>query len=415
MIKTVVFDIGKVLIGFEWNEYVHRLFDDETAEHVTRAMFGGSSWKELDRAVLSVEEIVDRFRAAEPDYTDEIDEAFGRIGECVTRRSWVIPFIESIKEKGYQVLFLSNMSEHVMNSNREAFDFVSRMDGGIFSCHVKAIKPGREIFDRLFERYGLDPRECIFIDDRRDNIAAAKKLGMKTIRFENYEKLCADLDKALTKDAGHDKISILCYGDSNTYGYDPETCGRYPFAQRWTSMLAEKLGSGCEVISEGLNGRTTAYDRPGAIWKNGLSSFAACLGTHKPVDAVVIMLGTNDCVAGLGLSAEDIAEGMEELVKAVEELSPELQGYVPQIVVAAPAAIGSGYRNSPFAAELNDGSVQKSRDICMLYKEIAERHECLFVDAGCGGEMPSYDCMHLTPEGHRQLAEVMAEALKMYR
>ena len=99
------------------------------------------------------------------------------------------------------------------------------------------------------------------------------------------------------------------------------------------------LGSRYEVISEGLNGRTTAYDRPGAAWKNGMSSFTACLGTHKPVDYVIIMLGTNDCDEELGLSAGDIADGMESLVKLVEEETPALQGYVPEIIVAVPAAI----------------------------------------------------------------------------
>ena len=123
MITTVVFDIGKVLIGFDWDRYVRELFDEETAHHVTRALFGGSVWKELDRAVMSVDEIVGRFHEAEPDYVKEIDEAFGRVGECVARRGWAIPMIDSIRERGYRVLFLSNMSEHVMASNPEAYDF----------------------------------------------------------------------------------------------------------------------------------------------------------------------------------------------------------------------------------------------------------------------------------------------------
>lgn len=407
MIKTVVFDIGKVLIGFDWDRYIKTLFDDETGAEVTQAMFGGSHWKELDRAVLSVDEILELFYGERPAYRDQITEAFERVGECVSRRDWAIPFIDSLKERGYQVLYLSNMSEHVMGSNPEAFDFTGHMDGGIFSCHVRQIKPDCGIFISLFEKYGLRPEECLFVDDQADNIAAAKKLGMKAIRFKNPEQLSADLDKALEKDKGHDVISVLCYGDSNTYGYDPDTSGRYPRDKRWTTRLGKLLGEAFEVIPEGLNGRTTAYDRPGAAWKNGAGSFTACLGTHKPLDYVVIMLGTNDCNEELGLSAEDIADGMETLVNICEEKSPELQGYVPQIIVTAPAPIAGDYKSSPFAGELTANSVQKSRDIAALYREIAGRHGCLFADAAGRAEVSSYDCEHLTENGHRQLAELL--------
>lgn len=405
MITTVVFDIGMVLIGFDWERYMKELFDEETAIRVTRAMFGGSAWKELDRGVMEVDEIIGLFHEMEPDYIKEIDEAFERVGECVERREWVIPMIDSVRERGYRVLFLSNMSEHVMGSNPEAYDFVSHMDGGIWSCRVKRIKPDPEIYRMLFDKYGLRSEECIFIDDTPANVTAAKRLGMKAIRFEDQDQLAHDLDQALAKDAGHDRISVLCYGDSNTYGYDPQTGGRYPRDKRWTTILGEKLGDGYEVIAEGLNGRTTAHDRPGAAWKNGAASFIAVLGTHKPVDHLVIMLGTNDCNAELGLSAADIAAGMETLVSLAEEKAPELQGYVPEITVTAPAAIREEYEASPFASELTAESVQKSRDLGQLYAEIAERHGCRFVDATAGVEVSPHDCEHLTGKGHEQLAD----------
>ena len=205
--------------------------------------------------------------------------------------------------------------------------------------------------------------------------------------------------------------NILVFGDSNTYGYDPGTCGRYPYEKRWTTMLGEKLGGRYEVIPEGLNGRTTAYDRPGEAWKNGASSFIACLGTHKPVDFVIIMLGTNDCNEELGLSAEDIADGMETLVKMVENETPALQGYVPEIIVAAPAAIQGDIEKSPFACKLTSGSVQKSVDIGPLYRGIAERHDVKYADATSGIEV-SPDCEHLTEEGHRQIADLFYEVIR---
>ncbi len=411
MIKTVVFDIGKVLIGFEWDDYMRSLFDEETAEKVTHAMFGSRHWHELDRAVLSEEEILELFYQTEPEYKAQIDEAFERVGECVSRRDWAIPLIDSIKERGYQVLFLSNMSEHVIDSNPGAYDFTEHMDGGIYSYQVNSIKPDPEIYEKLFEKYDLKPWECLFVDDTSVNVAEAKKLGMKAIRYSDPEQIKANIDQALKKDANHDKLSVVCYGDSNTYGFDPYTGGRYPYEKRWTTLLGEKLGSLYDVIPEGLNGRTTAYDRPGAGWKNGVSSFIACLGTHKPVDYLVIMLGTNDCNAGLGLSAEAIAKGMENLVILAEKESPELQGYIPQIVVTVPPAITEDYSNSPFAWELSAASVENSRDIAPLYREIAERHGCLFVDASLTADV-SADCMHLSEKGHAELSELLYKELR---
>ena len=411
MIKNVVFDIGKVLIGFDWNSYVRSLFDDETADRVSRAIFGDGRWQELDRAVMSVEDIVASFHAADPAVSAEIDEAFGRVGECVTRREWAIPLVDSLKAKGYMVYFLSNMSEYVMGSNPEAFDFTAHMDGGIYSCHVNQIKPDADIYRSITDKYGLVPEECLFIDDHPDNIAAAKQLGWKGIVFRDKEQLEADLDKALTKDRGHDRINVVCYGDSNTYGYDPYTGARYPYEKRWTTLLGEKLGDRYEVIPQGLNGRTTAYDRPGAAWKNGISSFVACLGMNKPVDILTIMLGTNDVNAGLGLSAEQIADGMENLVKLTEENSPELQGYVPRIIVIAPAAIGDNYENSPFAYELTPESVRKSRDIGPLYQKLAEKHFCEFISAVDSVEVSDLDSEHLSEQGHRQLAELIYKTI----
>ena len=412
MIRNIVFDIGNVLIGFYPMKYLRSLFCEEKAVRIAEAVFGSGYWQELDIANLSVDEILELFYSGAPDLRNEIREAFYRIGECITRLDWPVPLIDSLKERGYGVYFLSNMSEHVKASNTAAFDFVSHMDSGVWSCDVHEIKPDTAIYEILFEKYGLIPEECLFIDDHKENIDIGKKFGMKGIVFKDHDQLMADLDKALTKDASHDSISVLCYGDSNTYGYDPDTYGRYPYDKRWTTLLGEMLGSRYEVISEGLNGRTTAYDRPGAAWKNGASSFIACLGTHKPVDYLIIMLGTNDCDKELGLSARDIADGMEALVKIVEEETPALQGYVPEIIVAAPAAIQGDIDKSPFADKLTPESIQKSMDIGSLYREIAERHGVRFADATGGVEI-SPDCEHLTEEGHRQIARLFFNTITL--
>ena len=207
-------------------------------------------------------------------------------------------------------------------------------------------------------------------------------------------------------------IAVLCYGDSNTYGYDPRTDGeRYPLRVCWTTLLAEKLGGDYRIISEGLSGRTTAYDRVDAPWKNGHPYLTPCLATHKPIDYLTIMLGTNDCNVEMGLSAEEIAAGMEKLVTTAKAVTREEQGYVPRIVVIVPAAIRPEIEGTTFDYQLDETSVQKSRDIGPLYRAIAEKHGCLFLDASMV-ETSTIDCEHLTEQGHAQLAELLFALLR---
>ena len=205
--------------------------------------------------------------------------------------------------------------------------------------------------------------------------------------------------------------TILCYGDSNTYGYDPRNGGRYPREVRWTTILQNILGSEYEVVSEGLNGRTTAYDREDGAWKNGYPYLQPCIGTHKPVDEIIIMLGTNDCNSDLHLSAEDIARGLEKLIKIVKDETEEMQGFVPEILIVVPAAIKSNYMNSPFVYQLDADSVKKSHDIAPLYKALADRYGCKYLDASESAEVSDIDSEHLTIEGHKALAQMIAQAL----
>lgn len=207
-------------------------------------------------------------------------------------------------------------------------------------------------------------------------------------------------------------ITLVCYGDSNTYGYDPRTEGqRYGDGIRWPDILTRQLGEGYRVVMEGLSGRTTAYDRPDApAWKNGYPYLAPCLVTHRPVDILAIMLGTNDCNANMGLSAEEIAAGMEKLVVTAKEVLQEEQRFVPKIVVIAPAPIDPHLEGTVFADQLDETSVEKSRAIVPLYRAIAEKHGCAFLHADV--EVSPIDCEHLTQAGHARLAELMLDLLQ---
>ena len=109
--------------------------------------------------------------------------------------------------------------------------------------------------------------------------------------------------------------TILCYGDSNTWGYNPSMGGRYARDERWPGVLRKELGEGYLVIEEGLNGRTTVWDDPIEGYKNGKTYLVPCLETHKPLDLVIILLGTNDLKMRFSVSALIQAAGRRSRVQ----------------------------------------------------------------------------------------------------
>ncbi len=208
------------------------------------------------------------------------------------------------------------------------------------------------------------------------------------------------------------RITVLCYGDSNTYGYVPGMeHGRYSRNERWTGILADRLGSTFEVIEEGLNGRTTAYDRYGSSFQNGLVPFEAILCTHKPLDLVIIMLGTNDCNKEMNLEPGDIKKGMEKLIRLVKDTMIDHQDYIPEILIIAPAVIKDRLKGSTFEDQLDETSLSDSRALAKLYKELADEYDCMYLDAG-DIEVSDIDCEHLTIKGHKDLSEAVYKKIK---
>ena len=134
--------------------------------------------------------------------------------------------------------------------------------------------------------------------------------------------------------------TVLCYGDSNTFGYDPMTGMRYPKEIRWTGILASLLGEDFNVIEEGCNGRTTVTDDPIEGWKNGLDYLKPCLNSHRPVDIVILMLGTNDLKEVFHLTAAEIADNAGILVDVIQSFTKEKQGFMPKIILVSPPEIG---------------------------------------------------------------------------
>ena len=131
----------------------------------------------------------------------EIRTLMDHIGGCVSRWDYAIPWIQSVKATGRRALFLSNYSHLIMDANPGVLDFLPVLDGGVFSCDVKLLKPDRAIYAAICEQYALTPCHCVFIDDLKPNVQGARDFGMQAIQFQSYEQAQRDLSSMLRSDA----------------------------------------------------------------------------------------------------------------------------------------------------------------------------------------------------------------------
>lgn len=209
------------------------------------------------------------------------------------------------------------------------------------------------------------------------------------------------------------KKTIICFGDSNTHGYCSETGGRFDETERFPCLLQTYLGEEYLVREEGLCGRTTVYEDPLFEGLSGISAIFGCLMTHEPVDLLIIMLGTNDTKERFASNAENIAKGLERLVKKAQSVTDAWRNGRPNILLIAPAPIAGGYENTFVSNEMGHSCVEKSRELAVYYEKTAELTGCHFFDAGKvpGIQMHPNDFMHLTKESHELLAKALSEQI----
>ncbi|MEI2717040.1 MAG: SGNH/GDSL hydrolase family protein [Candidatus Nanopelagicales bacterium] len=208
---------------------------------------------------------------------------------------------------------------------------------------------------------------------------------------------------------GRSPKRVLAFGDSNTWGFDPATGGRYPLAQCWPGVLGAALGSGADVIVEGLNGRTTVVDSPYAPSRSGATMLGPLLESHAPVDLVIIMLGTNDLQSPLGLTARHAASGIWTLVDITVRSAAGFEAASPAVLVVSPPHIVSP---SGFMGVFYEGREQESQELAQHYSAIAAQLGVSFFDAASVVTPGPVDGVHLDPAGHQQLGEALALAAR---
>lgn len=200
--------------------------------------------------------------------------------------------------------------------------------------------------------------------------------------------------------------TVVCYGDSLTWGYNAEGPSRHAYEDRWPSVLQEELGSGARVIAEGLNGRTTVFDdRMVSADRNGVRVLPTILDTHSPIDLLILFLGANDMKPWIAGRAVAARFGMESLVIAAKSFPYDFGFAPPKLLIVSPPPL-TATDNADFAEMFS--AIEESRKLAEAYRGLAALQGCAFFDAGSVAQTTPLDGVHLDPKNTRAVGKGIA-------
>ena len=206
--------------------------------------------------------------------------------------------------------------------------------------------------------------------------------------------------------------TILCYGDSLTWGYNAEGPSRHAHEDRWPSVLQNGLGDQAQVIAEGLNGRTTAFDdHLDATDRNGARLLPSVLTSHAPLDLVILFLGSNDMKPWIAGRAAAAQRGMQRLVDIVRGHPYPLGAATPDILLVAPPPIRE--TGDPDFAAMFEGGIEQSRMLASLYADLADLAGCGFFDAGSVARTTPLDGVHMDAASTRAVGRGLEPVVRM--
>ena len=183
--EAVIFDLGKVLLGYDWQPYLRSLgYDAQTERILADAVFLNEDWERGDRGGITSQEWEQLFVENAPDYEKQIWRVYSGIEQTIYPLPYTERLVRFLKMRGLKLYYLSNYSEHLYKKTRQHIGFLEEFDGGLFSYEVLSIKPEEKIYRLLLDKYSIVPEKAIFFDDRQVNTEAASRLGIKGVVFE---------------------------------------------------------------------------------------------------------------------------------------------------------------------------------------------------------------------------------------
>ncbi len=197
MIKNVIFDLGRVLISWEPLNYLLENFEPEKAEMLYKKVFDIEDWNAMDKGLITEKELFEKKKKLYPELSKETEKIENEILGILQPIEENVALLPKLKSAGYKLYVLSNFSRGSFEYVRNKFDFFNYFDGIIVSSHHLTIKPEEKIYRILLETYNLVPEECLFIDDKAENVLAASKFGIHTIHLADHRLLKEELCKVL--------------------------------------------------------------------------------------------------------------------------------------------------------------------------------------------------------------------------
>lgn len=199
MVKNIIFDIGNVLATFQPRDFLYELFHDDQIVDCFFEVFFQELWHKYDQGLYSIDDMISLGIKELPNYEKEIRFMMNEWVNYVRPIDSSMQIIKTYKENGYHLFILSNIPEDSYLYLKNNFDFIQEMDGGIYSYQDLLIKPDIRIYELLLERYSLNANESLFIDDKLENIEAARSLGFQTIHCTDYHELSRKIEEKLNE------------------------------------------------------------------------------------------------------------------------------------------------------------------------------------------------------------------------
>ena len=198
MVKNIVFDMGGVLIDFNFKRTMNEYFPKEYHDILKQKVFGGELWRELDKGTLKSEDVIPVILPQIPEETRLlISQMVNDFYPYMPPFENMFDFVKRLKDAGYKVYLLSNATPRFFDRYLD-IPAITLMDGMFISCVYKLLKPQKEIYEAFCEKFNLVPEECFFIDDMPENIEGAKAYGMKGFVFKAPDT--CELEKALNNE-----------------------------------------------------------------------------------------------------------------------------------------------------------------------------------------------------------------------
>lgn len=198
MLRNIIFDVGNVLLEYRWIEAIQDTgLSREKALDAGSKVFDNRLWVEFDAGNIDKDDLIKEYGKLYPEYEENIRQFIINADRMQLPRAEVWERVHRLKQKGFRIYLLSNYSEYLFSIHTAGVPFMDDLDGRLVSYEVHQVKPGRDIYETLLKRYDLDAKECLFMDDRKENTDTAISLGIRSITIESREHVNSVLDDIL--------------------------------------------------------------------------------------------------------------------------------------------------------------------------------------------------------------------------